>query len=233
MCAGKGVILQTYDEQLCRNIVATKYEHLLRKKYGNYVHLDFQHVYQWNTPFPDTPRLREVSGKIPCASFYYLKFLTDIDPDILYDIGCGMNFFKDIIPNIVGIDGVGNFDICDIFDKDFVAGHENFCQAAFTIDALHFCSILKFCDRVQDFSRLIKPKGRGYIAMNAARMLESTDNNTKQLLFGSISPENKIVADYFNTEIKKLNLEFLVIENLIEQKFDEYIDGNIRLIFQK
>jgi len=43
---------------------------LAAKKYGNYVHLDFQHVYQWNTPFPATPRLREVAGKIPCASFW-------------------------------------------------------------------------------------------------------------------------------------------------------------------
>lgn len=225
--------MRPYNENLCRQIVTEKYETLIRKKFGNYVSLDFQHVYGWIDYRPDTPRLRAVSGIIPCASFYYLDFLIANNPDVIYDIGCGMNFFKGIVPNIVGIDGDWNPDIWDVFDEEFANNHKNFFQKAFTINALHFCSILDFCKRINDFAETIAPGGQGYIAMNAARMMEHTNDDIKIRMFGKVDPEVTVVSDYFDNEIKKLNLNFLVAENLIDHRYDECIDGNIRLIFQK
>jgi hypothetical protein len=52
--------LRPYDENLTKNIVKTKYEHLIREKFGKYVFLDFHRIYIWNDTFPATPRLRAV-----------------------------------------------------------------------------------------------------------------------------------------------------------------------------
>lgn len=222
-----------YDEARCRQLVTDKYEHLIKQKFGHYVHLCFRSIYKWEEIHSGTPRLRAVSGHVPCATFYYTEFLVDIAPGDIYDIGCGMNFFKDILPNIVGIDSIGNFDIKDIFDKTFVAGHENQFAAAMSIDSLHFISLLDFSERVLDFSKIIAPGGRGYIAMNAARMTENTDPHDLKMLTNSIHPDTVLIAQYLDTEISKLPLEFLVAENLVDEQFDDFMDGNIRLVFQK
>ena len=225
--------LRPYDESLCREIVQTKYENLIRAKFGNYIHLNFQRLYEWDNLYPGTPRLRAVSGQVPCATFYYLEFLTNINPEYIFDIGCGMNFFKGIVPKIIGMDGSGDPDIFDHFDENFVHGHREFYQAAFSINALHFIPITSFRQRVLQFYDIIKIGGRGYIAMNAARMIDNTNDNVRLQLFGSTNPDTKLVADYIECEIHNFKFNFLVVENLIDCKFDDAIDGNIRLLFQK
>lgn len=225
--------LNPYDEDRCRKLVTEKYEHLIKQKFGHYVHLCFKSIYEWEDIHSSTPRLRAISGQIPCATFYYTEFLIDVAPANIYDIGCGMNFFKDILPNVVGIDSVGNFDIKDIFDKTFVAGHEDRFTAAMSIDSLHFISLLNFSERVLDFARIIAPGGRGYLAMNAARMTENTDPHDLRILTNSIHPDAVLIAQYLDSEISKLPLEFLVAENLVDKRFDDFMDGNIRLVFQK
>ena len=224
--------INPYNVDVCKRIVKEKYEQSLREKFGNYVYTDFQHVYNWNNIYPATPRLRAVAGQIPCASFYYIEFLTKVQEDLIYDIGCGMNFFKGILPNVIGIDGYWDPDIHDVFDDEFVQGHQNFFQVAFSINALHFIPITDFCKQVNNFAKTIKSNGRGYISMNVARLVDHTDAETVQKLFGStVNPA--AVADYIDEQIKTLDLNFLAAENLIELKFDEAIDGNIRLVFQK
>lgn len=216
----------------CKQIVKRNYEQLIREKFGDYVYLDFQHIYNWNDTYPATPRLRAIAGQVPCASFYYIELLTEIQNHEIYDIGCGMNFFKGILSNVIGIDGYWDPDIHDLFDDEFVQNHQEFFQVAFSINALHFISITDFCKQVNNFAKVVKSQGRGYISMNAARLIDNTDSVTKQRLFGSnITPV--AVAEYINNQIKTLDLNFLVAENLITSKFDEVFDGNIRLVFQK
>lgn len=225
--------LNPYNESRCKQIVNEKYKNLIHQKFGKYVHLSFESIYKWQNIFSDTPRLRAITGQISCATFYYTEFLVEISPDFIYDIGCGMNFFKNILPNVVGIDGHDNYDIQDIFDKEFVSGHLDSFQAAMSIDALHFVPLSDFSERVIDFSRTIAPGGRGYIAMNAARMTESTDPMELERLTGSARSNRNFIARYIDDEIRKLPLKFLVIENLVDEVFDDMMDGNIRLVIQK
>jgi hypothetical protein len=222
-----------YDEQACRDLVHRQYEKAIRAKFGPYVYLSFDLLYQWTDIYCDTPRLRAVTGQIPCASFYYTEFLVELQPDRIYDIGCGMNFFKDILPNVIGIDDHGNPDLFDHFDKDFVSGHENAFGAVMSVDALHFISLEDFGERVMDFFRIVTPGGRGYLAMNAARMWSQTPHAKLAEIFGSVDLDIGLVARYIDAELDRLPIQFLVRENIIEQRFDECIDGNIRLILQK
>jgi len=225
--------VRPYDEQICRAWVHKKYEKSIREKFGRYVHLSFDVIYQWNDIHADTPRLRVVSGQIPCASFYYTEFLVEIQPHEIYDIGCGMNFFKNILPHVIGIDGHCDADVTDHFDNGFVAGHENAFEAALSIDALHFISLEDFIQRVIDFWRIIAPGGRGYLSMNAARMWDHTPGHVRNKIFHTASAHAHQVSEFVDQELDKLSIDFIVRENLIEQKWDECIDGNIRLVFQK
>jgi len=227
--------LNTYNQTACEEFVYnTKLDHAIHTKYGNYVALNFDRVYQWSDYRPGTPRLRAVTGIIPCASFYYLKFLLDICPLQIVDIGCGMNFFKNVIPGIHGIDGVGNFaDETDFFDSNFAKSRQEFYPAAISIDALHFVSIENFHTRVIEFSNIIATGGRGYISMNASRLLNHTSDDQKQQLFGTIKPQWIQIEEYIDQEIKKLPLDLLVVDNFIHNHPDEFVDGNIRLVFKK
>jgi len=41
---------------------------------------------------------------LDAAPFYYLQYLTDLNPSKIYDIGCRANLFKKYVPNLIGID---------------------------------------------------------------------------------------------------------------------------------
>jgi hypothetical protein len=232
-------IVNSYNKEVCTQLVKKKYEHLIKQKFGKYTHLCFDSLYTWVDVHNQTPRLRAVTGQIPCATFYYTEFLVNINPDTIYDIGCGMNFFKGILPNVIGIDADGNaathseYDIKDVFDAEFVVGHENQFQAVMSIDALHFTSITNFTKRVLDFARVIKPGGRGYIAMNAARLIDFTPKKDLIELFGTDKRDANLISQYIDSEIRKLLLNFLVVDNLVNEKLDDCMDGNIRLVIQK
>jgi len=224
-----------YSEKICREVVE-KFEESIKKKYGLFTINDFRKIYQWSNELHEhsTPRYRLISGVIPCASFYYLNKLLETSPSEIADIGCGMNFFKDILPGVTGIDGTGKWaDVNDVFDDDFVRGHTNSFLCAFSIDALHFIPITDFHKRVMDFSNIITPNGRGYLAMNAARMIETTDKKVIRELFSTEVPASEQISDYIDQQIKMLPLKFLVIDNLIMEEYDDYVDGNIRLVFER
>jgi len=227
--------LNPYNEEICREVVEF-FKEKIKNKYGKFTVNDFRKFYKSddNAHSCETPRYSVVFGLIPCSSFYYLNKLLEIEPLEIADIGCGMNFFKDIVPGITGFDGHGKWrDVNDVFDDDFITGHTDFFQCAFSIDALHFVPITNFYKRVLDFANIIKPRGRGYLAMNMARMVEQTDKKILKELFNTEDPNNNQLSDYINQKIKMLPLNFLVIDNLITEIYDEPIDGNIRLVFEK
>jgi hypothetical protein len=151
----------------------------------------------------------------------------------IVDIGCGINFFKNILPNVIGIDSCQEADVNDFFDRTFSIGNTNQHKYAISIDALHFIPITDFYNRVLEFENIIQPGGRGYLAMNCARLVDNTNHNTLLKLFSTKQPTNKQLANYIDQEIRKLPLKFLVIDNLILDCYDEFIDGNIRLVFEK
>jgi hypothetical protein len=229
--------INPYSIEKCQSIVESDYITQLKNKYGSeYSVYNYRKYYTFdnNLHRRNTPRLGLLTRVIPCASFYYLDYLVRVRPTVIGDVGCGINFFKDIIPGIVGIDGYGDYaDIIDMFDNNFSIGHTDHFDCAFSIDALHFVSISYFYDRIMQFANIIKPGGRGYIAMNVARLLDFTSVAEKIKIFNTKTPTPIQLATYIDQQIKKITLQLLVVDNLILDCYDEYIDGNIRIVFEK
>ena len=46
-------------------------------------------------------------------------------------------------------------------------------------------------------------------------------------------PQDKELNDYILTELKTLPINFLVVDCIIDEIYDECLDGNIRLVFEK
>jgi len=231
--------INPYSVEKCKNIVESNYITKLRNKYSSKYP---QEVYDYRKCLTHdytilkitTPRLVSITKIIPCASFYYLNYLVEISPTVIADVGCGMNFFKDIIPGIVGIDGNDSYaDIKEFFNENFSVRHTNYFDCAFSIDALHFISISSFYDRIIQFANIIKPGGRGYIAMNIARLIDRTSDSKKIEIFNTTTPTPTQLATYIDQQIKKLPYQLLVVNNLILDCYDEFMDGNIRIVFEK
>jgi hypothetical protein len=193
---------------------------------------------KWNR-YNLTPRQSMVDPSVSMASFYYINYLIKENVDYIADIGCGMNFFKDVLPiRVHGIDGVGNYDEHNLFDEHFVENHENFYDSAISIDALHFIPITEFKQRVMEFYKVIKPGGRAYLAMNVARIIDNTDENVLNNIFdckryGRDRPRDKELNDYILAELETLPINFLVVDCIIDKVYEEFLDGNIRLVFEK
>jgi hypothetical protein len=169
--------------------------------------------------------------------FYYLRWLQEINPDQILDIGCGSNYFKLFYPNIHGVDlppWGQNLDEHAHFNKSYSDRNQERWSCAFSINSLHFVSIDKVVDRILKFANVIKPGGRGFITFNLARVLENTFDKSVLLdLFGTTSPSEQQISDYMDHTIKTLSLNFLCIDNIITQCYDEGLNGNLRLVFEK
>ena len=229
--------LNPYNEEKCKEIVEI-FNQPIKNKYGHFILNNFCKYYEINNEmqYRSTPRFSIINNAsvIPCASFYYLNKLLEISPTEIADIGCGMNFFKNIIPGIIGVDGKGEWaDVNEFFNNNFINKPINFFQCAFSINSLHFIPLIDFYKRVMDFTNIIKPGGRGYIAMNVARMVENTDKTILKEMFSTEIPNNEQLLYYITQKIKALSLKFLIIDILIIEKYDEPVDGNIRLVFEK
>ena len=182
-----------------------------------------------------TPRLVTLESelKFSVAPLYYLDFLLEKNPKVIVDIGCGANLFKKLIPNIHGIDPTPNnrqADEFDFFDADFSQGHTDVYESVFSINALHFISLIDFEKRLLEFINIVKPGGRGFITFNVARMLERTSKEElKQLCVDT--PQT--IIDYVCGIIQNISVKFLVIDLYIDKEMDEIMNGNIRLVFEK
>lgn len=169
--------------------------------------------------------------------FYYLKWLDEINPDQILDIGCGSNYFKIFYPNIYGVDlppWGQNLDEHAHFNKSYSEKNKDRWSCAFSINSLHFVSIDKVADRIYQFANVIKPQGRGFITFNLARVIENTFDKSKLVdLFGTESPNLQQISDHIDQIIKNLSLNLLCIDNIITQCYDEGLNGNLRLVFEK
>jgi hypothetical protein len=151
-------------------------------------------------------------------------------PDQVYDLGCGWNFFKKYYPNIIGVSAeppTSQYfyaDIHDFVDDDYISNHQEYFESVFSICALHFIPLGDIKNRVLDFSSMIKPGGRGWLSMNAARMIdrdrESFGNKGKTFITNFIKQQINNVPD-----IQTLEIDLSIM--------DEMIDGNIQITFSK
>ena len=167
--------------------------------------------------------------------YYYIEQLLKEDPKNIADIGCGSNEFKRFFPNIIGYDPIWpEADFKELFDEKFVQKHFQEFDAAFSICALHFIPLDYFAQRVSEFASVIKPGGRGYLALNLARMVEDTPDkkSTDYLLdlFGTENPSTEQCYNYITKELDTIALDMLECD--VDFKvYDAYHNGNIRLLF--
>jgi hypothetical protein len=159
------------------------------------------------------------------SSFFYLQLLFDKNPLLIADVGCGLNFFREYYPNIIGYDSTEYADYHERFDDNFVVDHYKEFDAAFAINSLHFIPIHKFSSRINDFCKILKLQGRGYITFNARVMLENTDDTTKKSIFSTLSPTTEQVSNYFDSQIDKVNNNIIYYHNRL--KSAESINNSI------
>lgn len=168
----------------------------------------------------------EQKGIVDAVPFYYLQYITDTNPEKIYDIGCGSNFFKSYIPNLIGISGdqpSNPFFAGDEhgwIDDNYIAQHQHFFPSAFSLVSLHFVPITQIRKRVIDFMSMIKPGGRGFLSMI-----------TYEMIADSVDPEILINHDeYIRTQLYDMPFDYLVVD--IDTNNRKLL-GNIRLVMQK
>ena len=175
-----------------------------------------------------------VPSRFFVSAFYYLQWLTSTGPDHIYDLGCGWNVFKRYLPNVIGVGAESPSspyfaaDIHDFVDADYVAGHQQTFQAVFSICALHFIPLSSLRQRVIDFASMIQPGGRGWLSLNAQRMLER-DNDWQKT--NGVDP--RVVEHYVRSELSDLPFDLLVFDVFLCNEINNGINGNIHLVIEK
>ena len=202
----------------------TKTDTYLRLK-QNYDVVQFHKFFE--TTLAATPRQRYGQSVISAVPFYYLNYLDSYKQ--IADIGCGWNFFKSYFPSLIGIGAEEDpkkfyGDIHDFVDDGFYRGHIDAFDSAFSINALHFNPLEKIREISVNFSNMIRPGGRGFLAMNSQRLLECS---TK---FSNYSVDQ--VENYIRHQFDDFPAKILVFDLDLSVQ-DAWMDGNIRIVFEK
>jgi len=194
-----------------------------------------------NTKIYLTPRRCLSFSIFDAVSLYYLEYLTDLNPSKIYDVGCGSNSFKKYIPNIVGIDvpdsknklikNTADYYDNSLIDNSFYVNNFEKFNSAFSICSLHYFSLQNIRERVIQFSSLISKGGRGYIALNISIMLESY-SGVEKFLKPSQTQINEI-DKFVRKKLYNLPFKIEVFESTIKKEYDNYLNGNVRIVFTK
>lgn len=209
--------------------VATK---LYKQLQQDYDFVTFGNGVIW--PADQTPRQKMASTQFSAIPFYYLKFLTDENPSVIYDLGCGWNIFKKYIPKIIGI-GEENpqseyyfGDIHGHVNQHFVEQHQNYFESLFSINALHFRPLSELRQLALEFISMIKPGGHGFLAINLARMYERDHEKFANYTFEEITK-------FVRVELSNLPIDYKVFEVNLSSAWKTHsdLDGNIRFVCHK
>jgi hypothetical protein len=226
--------------------VSNDFENLSWDKHFNFRKAPRDLSYRMNSEQTSTPREIMAPYAFSVVPFYYLAKLVEQSPELIYDIGCGWNIFKKYIPNIVGVAGetvddqyyAG--DLHDFVDDDYIKLHQDCFESAFSINAIHFVPLKDFTSRVQGFVSMIQPGGRGFLAMNIEKMLDKKDswNSTTEALefltstFGTTTPKVADLDSYVRNELSTMACNYLIFDVDLSD-FRNYMDGNIRIVFER
>lgn len=166
--------------------------------------------------------------------FYYLDFLLEKNPKVIADIGCGINYVKNYIPNVVGYDVHKDADHYEIFDYNFIHKYSGEFDAAFAINSIHFRSLHNLSEMINDFGKIIAPGGRGYITANLMMLIKHTQPHEWPLMFDLTTPLGPDdYCKYINSEIEKVDYKILAFDTTIDETLDDMYNGNIRIVFEK
>ena len=228
-------------DQFKQEVKQLQYDVALKELFGDDLILTYGEFLHNVAPENSTPRKDYIARKFSMVPVWYLQFLVDASPSRIVDIGCGSNFFKPVIAKLYGIPVHGidpdstnkDADEINYFDSDFSKGHTDAYESVFSIDALHFVPLTGLTTVIKDFYNIVAPGGCGFLALNSARMIERTEHNWLLHNFNSIDPAPLQIQEYVRSQLSTLDIDFLVIDLLIDKVRDEYMDGNIRMVFKK
>jgi hypothetical protein len=229
-------VLQDFDEVTCTNthypsilVVAHGHQSTCRELLGS---REMKSINQNTT--------------ISIVTFYYLQFLQEKNPKLIYDIGCGWNIWKKYIPNIVGIDNKSQYaDIKDEYNTHYVDKNNRNLESAFAVNmssSIHInpdtgqgnpITFSNLTECIKEFSSIISSGGRGYIALPAIAPLISTsdewfeDNDLTRYAISELTNylEQKILS------LDCIKVIALDIELDILKHFPSH-DGEIRVVFE-
>lgn len=174
-----------------------------------------------------TPRQHIGLNWASAVPWYYLNYL-DFDSEMV-DLGCGYNFFKKYFHSVIGIgaeDREDQFfgDVHDFVDDEFFQNHVDAYNSVFSINALHFHPLETIRTICENFCNMIKPGGRGFLALNAQRMIERGD------AFKNFSSQR--LDQWIRSQFNNFPNKILVFDvDLATQ--DAWLDGNIRIVFER
>jgi SAM-dependent methyltransferase len=174
--------------------------------------------------------------------FYYLRSLLEKNPNSIYDLGCGANLFKKYIPKIIGVDKSYSHtrpalakpdwpgwrvypDIEELVDKEYVRNHQIFFESVFSINSLHFRPLTDLRLVYEEFISMVAPGGRGFLSINIQRMIDHE----------SISRPSVHLIDYesyVRSQLDNLPCKYLIFDVNLDI-LDNWLDGNVRLVFER
>jgi SAM-dependent methyltransferase len=181
-----------------------------------------------------TPRFDSLrGGDIDLQPLYILDYITSKSDGVIYDIGCGYNFFKKFY-NVIGIDPDSDqADIHRSYDLSMAAENMGKMDNVFSINAIHFCHPDELGQRVQAFFDMVKPGGYAYLAVNVARVFQD-------LLDFDRLPEDqrnknvKVLSKYAKANVLDIcRDEVIYWKDTIANKFDSYMNGNVKILIRK
>lgn len=215
--------LNPYNKESFYKEFIKTHTYSLLKENNDRIYFDKFFESAWRGP---TPRQAFGERRVSAVPWYYLNYLDTTD--IVIDLGCGRNFFKPYFKNLIGIDikhSEDNFfaDIEDAFNDDYVQKNKNNFYAIFSINSIHFRPIEQLKNLCIDFCSLLKDGGRGFLAINTARMLEHSPNFHLQG-----QDLDRYIRDQFN--------DFpytIIVFDIDVSESDAWLDGNIRIVFEK
>ena len=176
------------------------------------------------------------------SQFYYLGLIQENNPEVIADVGCGGNLIKKYIPNVVGFDKTQFADHYEWFDGKFIDNHYQEFSSAFSVNAIHFVSLIEFANRINDFGKIIKPTGLGFVTFNLLRMIERTQPHEFAKIFDLSRPvTSRDYRLYIENQLKNIKYNLLLVDIMFEDQlkkkyelfrginwptYEDYIVGN-------
>lgn len=209
-------------------------EHIFKEQFPNtelYKKLsnDFDTLsFEWNFndyPKSITPRQRfgdkeAQQTRLSVVPFYYINYLLQKNPDSIADIGCGWNIFAKYIPQITGYDvGGSHYNILMNNELRWLEQRENTFESLMSINALNYHPLTDLEKILNLYFNMLKPGGRGYIALNIKRMVEKENIDFP-------------IEEYIRKVLTYIDVDYVVID-LDLKKISNHMDGNLRLVADK
>lgn len=174
-----------------------------------------------------TPRLQSwfrIATMQPC---YYIDLLYENNPSCIYDIGCGINWFKQFYPNIYGIggeiEGRGEYfgDERGRWGEGLESKLTNI-EAMFAMLSLHFRSVDKIRTLIEEVISTLAINGRAYLSFNSRQIIKFTNKKITTIE----------VVKYLRYDLAKIeSVRWLVVD--MDSSYDSSLDGNISLVFER